>query len=285
MSSKRLHSTRQTNLRVTSGGTQTPAVDPSHMLFEVDRGVAYLRINRPEQRNAMTWAMYQRLVDVCEEVDRDERIRVLVLAGRGDRAFISGTDISQFPVFRGNPQAGIDYEERIDEVIGRLEGVTKPTLASIRGFAVGGGMTVALACDLRVAAEDARFGIPIIRLGNCLSIKNYARIVALIGPARAKEMIYTGRHVEAREAHAWGLVNEVVPAEVLEARTRELAEAIAQAPPLTLRVSKEAVRRVVHRLLPDDPGHDLVATCYNSADFQEGVAAFLDKRSPRWTGR
>ncbi len=255
------------------------------MLFEVRRGVGYLTVDRPEQRNAMTWAMYQRLVEVCNQVDREDAIKVLVISGSGERAFISGTDITQFPAFRGNPQAGIEYEERIDQIVGQLEAVRKPTLASIRGFAIGGGLGIALACDLRLAADNARFGVPIIRLGNCLSIKNYARLVALIGPARAKEMIYTARHVEAREAHAWGLVNEVVPTEALDARTQELAEAIASAPPLTLQVSKEAVRRVVHRLLPEDPGHDLVSVCYNSADFQEGVAAFLDKRQPRWTGR
>ncbi len=260
-------------------------MESSQILFEVQNGVGYLTVNRPDQRNAMTWAMYQRLVEVCEDVDRDERIKALVISGRGDRAFISGTDISQFPAFRGNPQAGIEYEERIDAVIGRLDAVRKPTLASIRGFAVGGGLTVALACDLRLAADNARFGVPIIRLGNCLSLRNYARLVVLIGPARAKEMIYTGRHVEAGEAHAWGLVNELVAQDALEARTRELAEAIAAAPPLTLQVSKEAVRRVIRRLDPDDPGHDLVNACYNSADFQEGVAAFLDKRPPRWTGR
>jgi enoyl-CoA hydratase/carnithine racemase len=260
-------------------------MEPSQILFEVRTGVGYLTVNRPEQRNAMTWAMYQRLVEVCDEVDRDERIKVLVISGSGDRAFISGTDISQFPAFRGHPEAGIAYEERIDAVIARLETVAKPTLASIRGFAIGGGLTVALACDLRLATDNARFGVPIIRLGNCLSLRNYARLVALIGPARAKEMIYTGRHVEVREAHAWGLVNEVVSGDALEARTRELAEAIASAPPITLRVSKEAVRRVIQRLDPGDPGHDLVSACYNSADFQEGVEAFLDKRSPRWTGR
>lgn len=260
-------------------------MEPPHILFEVQSGVGHLTVNRPDQRNAMTWAMYQRLAEVCDEVDRDDRIKVLMISGSGDRAFISGTDISQFPAFRGNPRAGIEYEERIDKVIGRLDAVSKPTLASILGYAVGGGLTVALACDLRLAAENARFGVPIIRLGNCLSMKNYARLVALIGPARAKEMIYTGRHVEAKEAHAWGLVNEVVPTDALEARARELAEAIASAPPLTLRVSKEAVRRVVHRLDPDDPGHDLVSACYNSADFQEGVAAFLDKRPPKWSGR
>jgi enoyl-CoA hydratase/carnithine racemase len=257
----------------------------SSMLFEVLNGVGYLTVNRPEQRNAMTWEMYARLIEVCEEVDRDDGIKVLVVTGRGDRAFISGTDISQFPAFRGNPEAGIEYEERIDEVIGRLESVRKPTVAAIKGYAVGGGLTIALACDLRIAAENARFGVPIVRLGNCLSMKNYARLVALIGPARAKEMIFTGRHVDSREAERWGLVNEVVPLDALEGRVRELAESIAAAPPLTLRVSKEAVRRVVHRLLPEDPGHDLVRTCYNSADFQEGVAAFLDKRPPRWTGR
>jgi enoyl-CoA hydratase len=271
---------------VAGGGSAGAATAGApHMLFEVEGGVARLTVNRPEQRNAMTWAMYQRLVEICEEVDRDDRVRVLVVAGAGGRAFISGTDISQFPAFRGNPQAGIDYEERIDEVTGRLEAVAKPTIASIRGFAVGGGMGIAMTCDLRIASEDSRFGIPVIRLGNCLSMNNYARMVALIGPARAKEMIFTARHVDAREALAWGLVNEVVPPESLDMRTRELAEAIAAAPPLTLRASKEAVRRVINRLLPENRGHDLIGMCYNSADFQEGVAAFLDKRTPRWTGR
>jgi enoyl-CoA hydratase len=260
-------------------------MESAQILFEVEREVAYLTVNRPEQRNAMTWAMYQRLVEVCDQVDRDDGIKVLVVRGSGERAFISGTDISQFPAFRGNPQAGIEYEERIDRVIGRLEAVGKPSLASVRGYAVGGGMTIAAACDLRIASEDARFGIPIIRLGNCLSMHTYARLVALLGPARAKEMIFTARHVGAAEALSWGLVNEVVPAATLQARTREIAEAIAAAPPLTLRASKEAVRRVMQRLLPENPGHDLVALCYNSGDFQEGVAAFLDKRAPQWTGR
>jgi len=260
-------------------------MESTEMLFEVERGVAYLTVNRPDQRNAMTWAMYERLVELCEQVDRDDRINVLVVRGSGERAFISGTDIGQFPAFRGNAQAGIDYEERIDRVVGRLEAVGKPALASIRGYCVGGGLGIAMACDLRVASDDARFAVPVIRLGNCLSMHTYARLVALIGPARAKEMIYTARHVGAAEALAWGLVNEVVAAADLAARTQALAEAIAQAPPITLRASKEAVRRVVHRLLPEDPGHDLIAMCYNSSDFQEGVAAFLDKRPPRWTGK
>jgi enoyl-CoA hydratase len=260
-------------------------MDLPEMSLEAARGVAYLTVNRPEQRNAMTWAMYQRLVEICEEVDRDDAIRVLVIRGTGERAFISGTDISQFPAFRGNPQAGIEYEERIDHVVGRLAAVTKPTIASIRGFAIGGGLGIAMACDIRIASEDAQFGIPVIRLGNCLSMDNYARLVTLIGPARAKEMIYTARHVGAGEALAWGLINEIVSPGALVDRTRELAEAIAQAPPLTLRVSKEAVRRVIDRLVPEDSGHDLIALCYNSADFQEGVAAFLDKRAPTWTGR
>jgi len=260
-------------------------MDSSEMLFETARGVAYLTVNRPAQRNAMTWAMYQRLVEICEQVDRDDAIKVLVIRGSGERAFISGTDISQFPAFRGHPEAGIEYEERIDHVTGRLDAVAKPTISSIRGFAVGGGLTIALTCDLRLAADDARFGVPIIRLGNCLSMHNYARLVSLIGPARAKEMIYTARHVEAKEALSWGLINEVVPAVSLAVRTQELAEAIAEAPPLTLRASKEAIRRVIDRLNPEHPGHDLIALCYDSADFQEGVAAFLDKRTPRWTGR
>jgi len=260
-------------------------MQPSHMRFQVIEEIGHLTVDRPEQRNAMTWAMYERLVDICNAVDGDDRVKLLMISGSGERAFISGTDIAQFRAFRGDPRAGVEYEERIDAVLDRLETVRKPTLAVIRGFAVGGGLEIALSCDIRIAADTARFGIPIARLGNCLSMKGYCRLVALIGAARASEMLYTARLIEAHEARSWGLVSGVLPATELADRAWDLAKGIAAAPPITLRVTKEAIRRAVLRLRPENPGHDLLCSCYNSADFQEGVAAFLEKRPPRWTGR
>ena len=159
------------------------------ILFEQDRQLAYITFNRPEARNAMTWNMYDRLEKLCDQVDSSEDIRVVILQGAGDQAFVAGTDIAQFQSFR-TPQDAIAYEQRIDRVVDRLERVQKPTIAMIRGYCVGGGMSLALACDFRYASPDLRLGVPIARtLGNCLSMSNYARVLDLVGPARAKEVI------------------------------------------------------------------------------------------------
>jgi enoyl-CoA hydratase/carnithine racemase len=253
-------------------------------LFERRGAVAWLTFNRPQARNAMTYAMYERIAAVCDEVEADDAVRVLVLTGAGDRAFVAGTDINQFRQLT-TPQDARDYEKRLDRVITRLESVARPTIAMIRGYAVGGGASIALACDLRLCSPDARFGVPIARtLGNCLSMNTVYRLVDLLGPARMKEMIFTARMIEAPEAHAAGLVNEVVPAEQLAERTQALAEQIAANAPLTIRVTKEAVRRVLTARRVAE-GDDLIQTAYMSQDFAEGVAAFLEKRPPRWQGK
>jgi enoyl-CoA hydratase/carnithine racemase len=253
-------------------------------LFEQDGPVAILTFNRPEARNAMTWGMYEALRETCQRVDDDPATRVLVVRGAGDRAFASGTDIRQFLEFTTREHA-LAYEARLDRSIGRLGALRKPAIAMIQGDAVGGGLFIALACDLRVAADHARYGVPVARtLGNFPAPASFTRLVDAIGLVRARNLVLSARLLDAAEAQRLGLVDEVRPAAELESRVRELAHHVAGLAPLTCAAIKEAARRM------SAPGalrdaEDLMLSCYLSEDFREGVRAFLDKRPPRWQGR
>jgi enoyl-CoA hydratase/carnithine racemase len=261
--------------------TTTASTD---LLYEVHDGVGRITFNRPQARNALTFAMYERLAEICEAANSDDSLKVLILTGAGDKAFASGTDINQFRAFKTAEDA-IAYESRIDRVLGTLEQCRIPTIAAITGACTGGGAGIAACCDLRVGTKTTKFGFPIARtLGNCLSMSNVSRLTALIGPARVKDVIFTARMVGAEEAATIGLLSEVVedlPA--LEKRADELAKLMAGHAPLTLRAIKEAVRRLQHRLTREE-GEDLILMCYMSNDFREGMDAFLNKRQPQWTG-
>ena len=257
--------------------------DPE-LLYETDGPVAVVTFNRPQARNAMTWAMYDGLREACERVDADPDVRVMILRGAGGAAFVAGTDIGQFRDFH-TPEDALAYERRLDGVIDRLEAVTRPTIAAIEGYAVGGGAAIAVACDFRYCTPESQIGVPIARtLGNCLSMANTARLVELLGPARTKDLIYRARLVGGEEALRAGLVNEVVPAARLHERVREVAGELAANAPITLRVTKEAIRRLqaARRRVGGD---DLVVQAYMSEDFRAGVAAFLEKRRPVFRGR
>ena len=254
------------------------------LLYERDGAIARVTFNRPQARNALTFAMYERLAEICEAANSDPTIKVILLTGAGEKAFAAGTDISQFKSFK-TPEDALAYEARIDRVLGTLERCRVPTIAALAGAGTGGGAGIAAACDLRIAAANLRFGFPVARtLGNCLSMGNYARLAALVGPARVKDLIFTARLVEAPEAQALGLVSEVLPdPAALAARAEALAHTVAGHAPLTLRATKEALYRLQARI-PAGEGQDLIVMCYMSQDFREGLTAFLEKRPAQWRG-
>jgi enoyl-CoA hydratase len=246
--------------------------------------VAVLTLSHPSALNAMTWAMYEELARWCGELDKDESVRAVVLQGAGDRAFVAGTDITQFQAFQTG-EDGIEYERRLDGHVAALETLRKPTIAKLRGYAVGAGASLALACDLRIAARSLKFGIPIARtLGNCLSAQTLARIVDLVGPSYAKQILYTADLLDAPTCLAVGAVNEVVDDAELDARVDTLADQICGHAPLTLVATKETIARIITERRPQ-PNEDIIRAVYGSHDFHEGVAAFVAKRRPQWEGR
>src|SRR5580698_2022325 len=254
------------------------------LLYEVRDDIGWITFNRPAARNALTFAMYERLGEICTQQTTAPTLRALVLTGAGDKAFAAGTDIGQFRAFSG-PEDAIAYEARLGRVTDTIERCPIPMIAALSGACTGGGAGIAACCDIRIAAANLRFGFPIARtLGNCLSMANIARLSALIGPARVKDIIFTARLVEAEEAKSIGLVSEVLPDHAaLMARAEGLARAIAGNAPLTLRATKEAVRRLRGRH-DADADRDLILMCYQSQDFREGMEAFLGKRPPQWKG-
>lgn len=254
------------------------------LLYEVEDGVGRITFNRPEARNALTFRMYERLAEIMQEAERDAGLKALILTGAGEQAFAAGTDISEFKSF-SRAEDALNYEARMDRVLDTLERSRVPTIAAIAGACTGGGAAIAICCDIRIGASSARFGMPIGRtLGNCLSMSNYARLVSLLGSARVKDIIFTARLVGAGEAHAAGLLSEVLPDHAaLLSRANELAGTVASQAPLTLRATKEALRRIREKMTPQED-HDLILMCYMSRDFREGMDAFLNKRTPKWTG-
>src|ERR1700739_2770624 len=215
------------------------------LIDSVEDGIARITFTRPQARNALTFAMYEQMASICEASNADRSIKAIIITGTGDKAFASGTDISQFRAFKTADDA-LAYEERIDRVLGVLEKVRVPVIAAIAGACTGGGAGIAACCDIRIGTASTRIGFPIARtLGNCLSMSNISRLVSLIGPARTKDLIFKARLVEADEALSLGLLNEIVPdVETLQRRADETAKLVASHAPITLEVTKEAARRI-----------------------------------------
>jgi enoyl-CoA hydratase len=250
--------------------------------YSRDGRIVTVIFDRPAAHNAMTWQMYEQLAQACARIRAERDVRVAVFRGAGGKAFIAGTDIAQFQHFR-SAEDGLAYEEKMESYIEGIESLPVPTLAVIEGYAIGGGLAIAAACDLRIATAGSRFGVPIARtLGNCLSMKNYARLVAAVGAPRAKRMLLMAENLSAEEALAGGFLSEIVAPADIDRRMREIADRLASHAPITMRISKEAIRRLVLAGLPS--GDDLARACYGSKDFRIGVEAFVSKRPPEWTG-
>jgi enoyl-CoA hydratase/carnithine racemase len=258
-------------------------VDAPELLVDVEGGVLTVTFNRPRQRNAMTWAMYEGLYDACERADADDAVRVMVLRGAGDKAFVAGTDIGQFAEFSTGLD-GVAYEEKIARIVNRLEDVDVPTVAAIRGYCVGGGLGLAAVCDLRVATRSARFGIPIARtLGNCLSMNNYSLLLAHLGPAVTLDVLLRARLLTGEEAAAAGFVAELCDDDELDDAVDEVTKTLLGHAPLSMWAAKEAIRRIRRANLPD--GDDIVSRVFGSEDFHAAVAAFGAKQDVAWQGR
>jgi enoyl-CoA hydratase/carnithine racemase len=228
--------------------------------------------------------MYARLAEICEGEARDGTIRAIIVTGAGVKAFAAGTDIAQFRDFE-KPEDGLDYEAKVDRILSSIERCPVPMIAAIAGACTGGGAAIAACCDMRIATRDIRYGFPIARtLGNCLSATSLQRLTGLMGAPRVVDLLFTSRLMTADECLQAGLVTELADDHAaLMDRARALAHQIAGFAPLTLSTTKELMRRI-REAGPKVDDHDLVAKVYTSADFREGLDAFLTKRKPQWKG-
>jgi enoyl-CoA hydratase len=256
------------------------------MISRKDDGVGWMIFNNPERHNAISLEMWEAALEIMADFSADPSVRVMVLTGAGGKAFASGADISKFKDERQEAEAVAHYQLTTQKAYSAIQGMTIPTIAMVRGYCIGGGTAAAVCCDLRVCTENSKFGVPAAKLGLGYGLNRAQPLVDLIGPAFAKEMFFTGRQFDAREAEKMGLVNRVVADDRLEATIDEMTRTIAENAPLTVRCAK----LVVGEALKDTQTRDVTATeraveaCFASRDYQEGQAAFMEKRKPRFTG-
>ena len=257
------------------------------LLFHKDPPLAWITFNRPERRNAISFEMWQALPGLVAQVAEDDELRVLLIRGAGEEAFISGADISQFGKVRSDASTTVEYDRASGAALASLATLEKPVVAMIHGFCFGGGCSVAVMCDLRLCSDDARFCIPAARLSVAYPIeRGVERLVHVVGAANATEILVTARVYNAEEAHHMGLVNRVLPKAELEAYTREYALKIADNAPLSVAAHKFFVRESTKAANQRDTEKIRAwsARCFNSADYKEGVAAFMEKRRPKFRG-
>lgn len=256
------------------------------MISKVENGIGWMILNNPERHNAISLEMWEAALEIMAEFSANPEVRVMVLTGAGTKAFASGADISKFKDERQEAESVARYQTTTQKAYSAIQAMAIPTIAMVRGYCIGGGTAVAVCCDIRICTEGAKFGVPAAKLGLGYGVGRAQPLVDLVGPAFAKEMFFTGRHFDAREAERMGLVNRVVPDDQIEAVVVEMARTIADNAPLTVRCSK----LVVGEVMKDAQVRDIAATeraveaCFASNDYKEGQTAFMEKRKPRFTG-
>lgn len=258
-----------------------------HMIAEKDGSIGWMTFNNPARHNAISYEMRLTILEILADFERDEAIRVIVLKGAGEKSFVAGSDISQFGSKRATPEQQADYAKVSASVQDAYEALTKPLIAMIHGYCLGAGVGVALNADIRIASDNAQFGIPAGRLGIAYPLGPVKRLVDAVGPVYAKEMLLTARRFSADEAKAIGLVNHVVPRTDLEDKVREIAAMISANAPLSMQAGKGLVNEIVKdaRDRDDEKCSELVRRCLQSEDYREGRTAFMEKRPPVWKGR
>jgi enoyl-CoA hydratase len=265
----------------------TTAYANGKMLAARDGGIGLVTFNQPEKRNAMSMEMWLGLGEILTEFEADDTISVVVLSGAGDKAFVSGADISQFAKNRHNADAQQEYDRVTGIGRERFHNFSKPIIARIRGFCMGGGLAIAMATDLRIASTDSQFGIPAARLSIAYAPDAVRRLIDLVGPAHARMILYTGKRIDAVEAERIGLINRMTSEEELNNVVLDIARTIADNAPLSVAASK----LTINEMLKDESQRDMAAIqramegCFNSADYKEGRTAFMEKRPPRFVGR
>ncbi len=270
----------------TSDGTDLPVDADGHILLRREPPVATVTINRPAQRNAISFTMWGQLTELMNDLDNDRDIRCVVIAGSGDEAFSAGADISDFEEHRSDSRRGRIYNRAVDGLLEKVAEMGTPVISMIGGFAAGGGCELAVATDLRIASEHSRLGIPVARLGITIGHREMYGLVNLVGKGNALYILLSGRLLDAAESLRIGLVNQVAPAEQLEAVTYQLAADIASLAPLSHAVNKQTLNQVLAKpsldLTPEEA--DLPLTQFDTRDYQEGYRAFLQKRRPTFIG-
>ncbi len=267
--------------------TTTIELDTPHMLASVADGIGWMTFNNPERRNAMKMEMNRAIVDIMDRFQRDDAVRAVVMQGAGDKAFVSGADISEFESNRSSPEARAEFDAVAAAASRAMDDLDKPLIAKIRGFCMGGGLATALRADIRIAADDGQFAIPAARLGLGYAFGGVRALVGLVGPAMASEILLSARRFDADEAKAMGLVNRVVPVAELDGAVDELARTIGDNAPLTMRAAKAAIGEAMKDPASRDLDRvaEMVEACFASADYTEGRTAFMEKRRPDFQGR
>ena len=258
------------------------------LLLQKDGPIGWITFNQPEKRNAVSQEMWQAMPEYVADLAADPAIRVVILRGAGETAFVAGADISQFKDRRRNAADEEEYRRISGAGSDSLARLGKPLVAMIHGFCIGGGVSIAITCDLRIAADDARFGIPAARLGLGYHYKGMENLMSLIGPSYTKELFFTARtDFSAQDALRMGLVNQVVPKADLERFTRDYAHTMSRNAPLTQRSAKASVEQLLKPEAQRDYAllDKLIKDCFDSQDYQEGVKAFSEKRRPQFQGR